>query len=239
MELTIATLNIWNEPHGRWDERAPLVTARIGEIAPDLVTLQEVDQDGDRARLIADAAGYHVQHLRHRGIKSLAVLTRRQVREVEDFELGDDIALRVRIQGVDVITTHLHYGPGREGGEVRREQARRLLDWIGDRPRCVLTGDFNATPAGATIGLLKERFASAYEAVHGTEPERTWPTAMAAGRVPEELWGTLDYVFVSRDLEVLSARVDFDSDDGRGVYPSDHMGLVVHVRIPVRATLPA
>jgi endonuclease/exonuclease/phosphatase family metal-dependent hydrolase len=91
----------------------------------------------------------------------------------------------------------------------------------------ILTGDFNAyaEPPEKTVQILKSRFRSAYETVHGREPEKTWPT-------PVNTWdkspaGTLDYVYVSPEWQVLDAGLCFDepSAENPDGYPSDHIGV--------------
>ena len=77
---------------------------------------------------------------------------------------------------------------------------------------------------------MKSRFASAYEKVHGQEPEKTWPT-------PVNTWdpsppGCVDYIFVA-GARILDAAVAFDiphpSDDT--LFPSDHLGVMARLDV--------
>jgi endonuclease/exonuclease/phosphatase family metal-dependent hydrolase len=254
-ELTVATLNLFNNEHGRWDDRAPLVHEQARALDADVLLFQEVAAGSDQVDGILDAlgAGYVAVPLDNPdpdSIKSLAVVTRLAV-EAHDActDLGaGDIALRVRVAAgdgaeVDIVTTHLHFGPSRRGSEIRAAQTRRLLAWLGpvaDR-RVVVGGDFNATPAGDTIKGIKQVLRSAHEEANGDEPEWTHPTpfvhaidAQAAFGVPvlpEGRGHAIDYVFVSPAVEVRACRTAFDepAGDDPSLYPSDHIGLAAQV----------
>ncbi|HEX2851067.1 MAG TPA: endonuclease/exonuclease/phosphatase family protein [Acidimicrobiales bacterium] len=252
-DLTVATLNLFNNEHGRWADREPLVAGQALALDADVLTFQEVDAGSDQIdRLVAAlGGGYRPAVLASPvpgSIKALAILTRLPVVERDDCTgLGrGDVALAVRLdaagQPVWVATTHLLFAPTRAGSEIRRGQAARLLEWLGDRHPVVLTGDFNATDGGATVRLVKARLRSAHEAVHGHEPERTHPTPLvhavdteAAFGVPELPAGGvgIDYVFVSDDVEVADCRLTFTrpSPEEPALYPSDHFGLVARLRV--------
>jgi len=258
-DLRVATLNLFNNPHGRWAEREPLVHAQARALGPDVLLLQEVDQHGDQVdRLLATMgdgwAAVVLPNPDPESIKSLAVCTRLGIDEHDactDLGAGD-IALRVHLtkgsgSRVEVVTTHLHFGPSRRGSEIRAAQIRRLLAWLGPvdgaRP-LVLAGDCNATAEGETIKGLKHVVRSAYEVANGAEPEWTHPTplvhaidAQAAFGVPvlpEGKGHTIDYVLVAPAVEVVSCALAFDqpSAEDHMLYPSDHVGLVADLRLP-------
>ena len=253
--LRVATLNLFNNVHGRWPDREALVHEQAAALDADVLALQECDLRSEQVdRLVAALGpGYEAVRLHNPdagSIKSLAVITRVPI-EGEDgcTDLGSsDIALRVRLAGgVEFVTTHLHFGPSRRGSEIRAVQVRKLLAWLGpvggDR-RVVLCGDFNAGPRGETIKAIKRVLRSAHEEVHGDEPEWTHPTelvriidAQAAFGVPilpEGKGHAIDYVFVSPSLRILGCRVAFDrpSPDEPGLFPSDHVGLVADLEVP-------
>jgi len=261
-DVTIATLNIFNNAHGRWVERGPLIAEQLAALAPDVCAFQEVDRFGDRVAEVVSHANRmlgedrYFMHLlanpQATSIKSLAVASRLAVvaRDRVDLE-ADDIAFRVELAlddsdtTFDLVTTHFLYRPSREGGEVRLRQAHQLLDWLaaGTGRPTVVVGDFNALPVGQTIAAMKGRFRSAYEVVHGAEPETTQPTPLVysldapkAFGVPELPPGrkdTVDYVFVSDEVEVVTAEMAFDQPARRDatLYPSDHYGLTASLQI--------
>ena len=253
--LRVATLNLFNNPHGRWADREGLVHEQAVALDADVLALQECDLAGDQVDRLLAALGpaYAAVRLRNpdaASIKSLAVISRVPV-EADDgcIDLGSsDIALRVRLAGgVEVVTTHLHFGPSRGGSEIRAVQVRKLLAWLGpvggDR-RVVLCGDFNAGPRGETIKAIKQVLRSAHEDVHGDEPEWTHPTelvrvidaqaAFGVPLLPEGKGHAIDYVFVSPSFEVRSCAIAFDRPhpDEPGLFPSDHLGLVADLRLP-------
>jgi endonuclease/exonuclease/phosphatase family metal-dependent hydrolase len=239
-ELTITTLNLFNNRHGRWPERAPLVAAGVVALEPDVLCVQEVDPRSEQIAALVEAvnrgipgdpyAAVTMPNPDPKSIKSLAVLTRVPVAAVAmlDDLGGGDIALRVGIEPaggsrLEVFTTHLHYGPSAKGGQLRRRQAERLLSWMDaesqGRPHLVC-GDFNARPEGDTVASVKRRLRSAHEVANGAEAAWTHPTPLVRSldarlvfgipELPEIAGSAVDYIFVSDAIEVLSASVAFD-----------------------------
>lgn len=257
-EVRVATLNLFNNDHGRWSEREALVHEQAAALDADVLTLQECDVHGDQLPRLVDALGegYRaiVGHNPTPGSrKSLAVVTRLEAAGDVCVGLGSgDIALRAQLRlpdsgELEVATTHLHFGPSRGASEIRAEQVRRLLAWLGPIPPTrplVLTGDFNATAAGDTIKSLKRPLRSAHEEVHGDEPEWTHPTpllqivdtkaAFGVPLLPEAHGHAIDYLFTSPAFTVVDCRIAFDrpADDEPRLFPSDHLGLVATLRLP-------
>jgi len=66
----------------------------------------------------------------------------------------------------------------------RDEQARLLVDWLGDAPAAdgvVVVGDFNAEPDEPTYARMRAAgFRSAFSEANQTEPEVTWPSGLLA-----------------------------------------------------------
>lgn len=134
-------------------------------------------------------------------------------------------------------------------------QAQSLIDWMSIDLPAVICGDFNALPHYRAIHLLKKRFISAYQEVHGREPDYTFPTLLKRGpglrhatrhsalrligratNIPGSTWrGTLDYIFVSRGVQVADCRVEFNqpTQDDPLIYPSDHLGLYAALDYPI------
>lgn len=256
-DVRVATLNLFNNAAGRWPDRADLVVEQAKALDADVFAFQECDLDGGRqVAAIADALGpdYELVPLQNpapRSIKSLAVVTRIRPVLGSDacLDLGHgDIALRVRLAGdIEIVTTHLHFGPSRRGSEIRSAQARRLLTWLGpvhDERPVVLSGDFNSSVTGESVKAVKQVLRSAHEDVHAGEPDWTHPTplieivdtqaAFGMPVLPKHGGRTIDYVFVSAAIEVADCRVCFDqpADGTPQLYPSDHLGLVADLRLP-------
>jgi endonuclease/exonuclease/phosphatase family metal-dependent hydrolase len=251
-DVRVVTLNLFNNAAGRWSDRVELVCEQARALDADVFTFQECDLGDGASQVAAVAAAlgpsYELVPLRNPSadsIKSLAVVTRLPVEGEPDGCLdlgGGDIALRVRLAGdLEVVTTHLHFGPSRRGSEIRSAQARRLLAWLGPVGAgrgLVLTGDFNSAVTGESVKAMKQCLRSAHEEVHGDEPPWTHPTplidvvdteaAFGVPILPKHGGRTIDYVFVSPAVSVLDCRICFDvpSPAEPSLFPSDHLGLV-------------
>jgi endonuclease/exonuclease/phosphatase family metal-dependent hydrolase len=244
-ELTVATLNLFNRM-GDWDARAPLVVDQWVRLAPDIIALQEVslltDQGTSLCREVNERRPgqpqYRIKHAAHPdkapaaaglGVAGLLDPIEHEILDLMSFEsIAQHLVFEVEDRRFAFVGTHLHYPV--DASDFRVRQAEYLLAWLdrrNDGLPLILTGDFNAyaDPPEKTVQLLKSRFRSAYETVHGREPEKTWPT-------PVNDWdkspaGTLDYIWVSPEWQVLDAGLCFNqpSPDDPAVYPSDHIGV--------------
>jgi endonuclease/exonuclease/phosphatase family metal-dependent hydrolase len=253
-DLRVATLNLYGPPY-RSDDRAELLAPGLARLRPDVIGLQEVNIGagiGTRTCSGLNApitsSTFRIFHVAnpgeevHRG--ALAVITHLPVLAHDGTDYLTEglewnrTAQRVRVdvagQSLDFYNTHFHYQLGPEADEMRCEQARKLLKWMDRRgwdiPK-VLVGDFNAWPDSPPIRLLKERFVSAHEAVHGCEPQKTWPTPMLKQAGAPD-W-TLDYILVSPGIKVAEANLTFteSSPSDSDLYASDHFGLAATLNI--------
>jgi endonuclease/exonuclease/phosphatase family metal-dependent hydrolase len=137
------------------------------------------------------------------------------------------VAIDMGGQEVHIINTHL--------GLLARErmmQVEALLGagWLGHeqcRGPVILCGDFNAMPSSAVSRRLRDGLNDAQ-----IEAERHRPRSTFFGRFPT---ARIDHVFVNDGLEVGDIRVP-DSELER--VASDHLPLVVDVRIPRVAAPP-
>lgn len=256
--MRVATLNLFNNRFGRWEHREPLVIEQARALDADAYAFQEVAARSSQVDRLLDGLGpgYVAVRLENpdpASIKSLAVVTRLAVAGHDacvELDAGD-IALRVFLEtgdgvGVSFVTTHFHWSPTRQGSECRRRQAEQLLAWLGGGDerdgRVVLVGDFNAVPGGATVALLKQRFRSAFEVAHGSEPEWTHPTPLYRAVDAEKAFGVpvldphgvaIDYVFVGAGIGVERCELAWDRPSAGEpyLYPSDHLGLVADLRV--------
>ncbi|MCH8994580.1 MAG: endonuclease/exonuclease/phosphatase family protein [Chloroflexi bacterium] len=248
-DIKVATLNLFNKV-GRWGERLPLVVEQLVALQPDVIGLQEVDliidQGMSLCRLVnanvGEAPRYRVYHMGRPGraahVQGLAVMSRLPVEAHEglDYLSYDGVAQRLRLrledgEALDFYNTHLHFPP--EATEERLAQAKKLLTWTdtwSGANATVVVGDFNAYPGEPTLDLMKGRFASAFEAVHGREPEKTWPTPV--NTFDPSPPGCLDYIFVAGG-EVQEAALAFDTPHALDpdLFPSDHLGVAATVRV--------
>jgi endonuclease/exonuclease/phosphatase family metal-dependent hydrolase len=187
----------------------------------------------------------------------IAIISRHPFLEKQELRLPSQGRsaqyVRVSINGQPYIFCNGHYlwWPG--SSHARMKQFKLLADWLGVLPAeipQIIVGDFNATPDTAEIGFLASKFTSAYAKYHGHEPEYTCPTLLllASKRIRHELglrafeflvnrkfnpWqGTLDYVFLSEQLQVVDCQLILTepSESNELIYPSDHFGLVADLQ---------
>ncbi len=248
--LLVATLNILNLAD-RWHERLPLILADMAALQPDVMGLQEVVYPMQQDRLIGAAGEAHYAAVRGwagRPEYGNAMLIKRPL-PFEGFERLDlgilRAAHRVRItlpSGGRLLfaVTHLHHPP--EARSERLAQVEQLLAWLDASPEheaMVVVGDFNANPREpAYARMAAAGFRSAYHEANGHEPSVTWPSglqapAMDADGDPD----CLDYVWLRGAVEVDDAALAFSRADAEDptLYPSDHFGIAVHVRVAARA----
>ncbi|MCK5068861.1 MAG: endonuclease/exonuclease/phosphatase family protein, partial [Bacteroidales bacterium] len=118
--------------------------------------------------------------------------------------------------------------------EARRESASLILKKIeeisGGSGPVVLCGDFNLPPSSKPIGLIREKLNDAYE-VTELAPYSSVATyhGFTYDDPPKE---RIDYVFVSKDLEVLRYGALTDSRDR--AFFSDHLPVLVTIQLVTR-----
>jgi endonuclease/exonuclease/phosphatase family metal-dependent hydrolase len=93
----------------------------------------------------------------------------------------------------------------------------------------IVTGDFNVGEDNPAIRTLAgdKAFVDTFRVVHPDERQVGTYTAFKPGQLDGP---KIDYVFVQRGTEVLSAEIIRTARDGR--YPSDHFPVVARVRLP-------
>ena len=252
----LVTFNLLNKKPSRWHERRRLIVRELRALQPDVIALQEVSLPHNNAQWLADQlGGYKVYTAPKAGPlgarEGLAVLSRLPVeaRWTINLQAQSRVAqvLRLRLGDQPLIVVNGHFLFHVYDHIKRTQQVRQVLGWLrasADGCPTIACGDFNATPEMRTIQTMKTAFRSAYELVHGREPEYTCPTPLAyrfnalrkglstlgnllANRQPRPWRGTLDYIFVDRHFRVLSCDLVLNApaEDDPTLYPSDHVGL--------------
>ncbi len=252
----IVTINILDDL-SHWLARRRLLAEGLAQLKPDLVAVQEVRLPQNPAQWLAEQIGLpNISLTPKRGFEStreaIAILSRLPFESTGMLDLQGQQRVaqyvQVQIDGCSwvIANGHFYWQPGES--PVRFHQVERLLDWLkslpGDLP-CIVCGDFNSTPEEASIQLMRQRFVSAYAAIHGHEPDYTCPTPLPRSfRSSLRTWlgffllnrrkqlnlkwrGTLDYIFVDPRLHLLDCQVVLDqpAPDNPRIYPSDHFGL--------------
>jgi endonuclease/exonuclease/phosphatase family metal-dependent hydrolase len=244
-DVKVATLNLFNRM-GEWGGRAPLVVDQLEQLLPDVIGLQEVDLQLDQGMWISRQINkrlplqrhYRIKHATNPGARasfhSIATLARMECLEHEILDLMtfERVAQRMAFMCGDrpfvFVNTHLHHPPAAQ--QERVEQIERIFAWLDRDTRrlpTVIAGDFNAyaEPPEPAVTLMKTRFRSAHETVHGREPEWTWPTPV--NTYDPDPPGMLDYIWVSPEWTVRDAGLAFNTPSpiNEKLYPSDHLGL--------------
>jgi len=173
--LGVATLNIWNR-FGPWEDRLVAIRAGLGDLAPDLVGLQEVlrleegEGDGlDQARAIAEGFGYEVAYGRAKGERwGNAALSRWPFARTQVFDLPrvgtseKRTLLFAEVKSpfglLPFFVTHLNWKFAE--GHVREAQVREIAAHIealapDDGFPAILVGDFNAEADADEIRFLR------------------------------------------------------------------------------------
>jgi endonuclease/exonuclease/phosphatase family metal-dependent hydrolase len=243
--VSVATLNLFNRM-GQWGHRAPLVIDQFEELQPDVIGLQEVDMMLDQGMWISrqvngrmgERPHYRIKHAVNPGQRAsfhgIATMARLPFEEHEILDLMtfERVAQRMVFRCGDrpfvFVNTHLHHPV--EAQQERVEQTHALFAWLDRDTRglpTVVVGDFNAyaQPPEPTVTLMKTRFRSTYETAHGKEPDWTWTTPV--NTYDDSPHGTLDYIWLSPEWNVVRADLAFNKPDrlDPNMYPSDHIGL--------------
>ena len=247
--LHVATLNIRNMAD-RWAERLPLLLADMAALQPDLLGLQEVVYPMQQDRLIGAAGDGRYDAVRGWAGRpeygnSLLVREPLVAGSVDRLELGlNRAALRAVVPvGVEtdllVVVTHLHHET--DGATDRDRQVDQLLAWVASAPvtrATVVMGDFNAHPDEPAVERMRARgYRSAFLEANGKEPAVTWPSGIQAPNMDTDGDpACLDYIWVTGEVSVTSARLTFDRPAvaDATLYPSDHFGLSAHLEIGAR-----
>lgn len=246
LNMQVLTYNLRNLSD-RWAERRPLVVDLIGATNADVIGFQEVSvplrqlkQIFDRVHTATEARYQYYLAPKRGGVvyEAVGLAVRRPLvaHSVEMIALpgGARIAqrARVRVNGVEVVVanTHLHHKPY-NSEDVRLPQMQALIDWLQpfDLPT-ILMGDLNAKPGSSTMAHALGYLNSAYAAMHGAEPLKTFPTPLRYHDLRDDMQSAIDYVlYTPGTLRPVSARIvgDASAPHDPTLYPSDHYGVLV------------
>ncbi len=178
--LRVLTWNVWGR-HGAWEARFEAIAATLAALEPDVVTLQEVWDDGVRnqARELGERLGFHSAFAPGLELDGAAVgnavLARWPIVASLTALLpcGDELderrtVLRADVAGprglLHVFATHLNWRF--DHGHLRQAQVRALAAVVAESPARdappILGGDLNAEPDADEIRMLTGRAAVAH-----------------------------------------------------------------------------
>lgn len=217
------TLNIWNLM-GDWSARRVEIVTWIDQLAPDIICLQEVVDDGDRNQAVWLATAASLDYAVAYGGAPVGVGTKVGNAVISRWPIDDEhvldlpfetrpddlqrVVVHARTAGIDVFATHLNWRY--EDGAIRERQVVALLDTV-DRladPQSpmppIIAGDFNAEPDATEIrhvtGLasLNGRstyYQDAWRVGGGRGPGWTWDNRNPFAAAEHEPDRRIDYVF--------------------------------------------
>lgn len=257
--LKVMTINIRHNKD-YWEDRFPLIADEIVRLKPDLIGLQEVliseDQSKTLLKLINERTGddlkyEHYDHLKTGAYmmsgEGVAVFSRFPIEKTKTIDLENGrvvIAARIRVNddlSVDFYNTHLHH---QGGDEVRLAQAEKIVGLEQKLNRgmiAFLTGDMNSHEDSLTIKeYLDNGFIDTFKQLHGDDTAKignTSPVIMSLTPVPQNFRNRIDFVFVKIPdawkgrVAITDSIVCFKTPDERGLYPSDHLGVMTTFEI--------
>jgi len=127
--------------------------------------------------------------------------------------------VRVGNQILHVYSTHLLH-VHQEQSEIQEEQTKTLLENL-TKDYTLVMGDFNATPASKSIEMLREVLVD-----NDLSNTPTWCMYPEGCPIcyPGGLNTRLDYIFLSKDIKLLSSKVDKTKG-------SDHLPITIEIEI--------
>jgi maltose 6'-phosphate phosphatase len=232
-----------------WPTRVELLAEQIAAVDPDLLALQEVcrvpDEEDALPQLLSRleaATGRSYGFVRTETHLSwdqyqegIAVVSPHEIRDEQVVHLPAGafprsmVAARVQTPLGEILFASTHLCFGEDQASVRAAQleaARAALESMRATGEPVaLAGDFNEEPDGAAIGeALAAGYVDSWAEVHPTVAGATFPASAPSARI--------DYLLLLADAgaaQVSLAEVFLDQPLG-AVYPSDHLGLRVHLK---------
>jgi endonuclease/exonuclease/phosphatase family metal-dependent hydrolase len=242
--LKILTLNTWQE-RGPWRDRWELILKGLKEYAADIVGLQEVF-NMDWAREIHKRSGYPYLAVsgEHSGLIFLSkfkpveqeCLVMATKSPTEDY-LRYVFYLQVDTGGAKVALFDTHLSWKADENEIRLRQTMELGTFVQKKSgdlSMALMGDLNAGPDTPSVTYLREtlKWCDTFGAKHPGEAGWTWDYRNPYAEAEREKMAErrIDYIFIreQRGLfeKIRSSRIVFNKPSEKGVYPSDHFGVM-------------
>jgi len=256
MPLRVVSYNLRHDVDW-WEQRFPLIADEIVKLKPDLLGLQEVEVGIGQGETLRDmirerdpALDYHLYRELKSGVaaasgEGIGLLSRRPLGPLARHDLAEGrVLIHARIDfgsglSVDLFNTHLD---SRGDDQHRYAQAKDVALYMDEQAAAglsLLTGDLNDTPGSRAVQhLVDSGLEDAYRVKHGDRADQTGATSPILLRqepVEQHPSRRIDYVLYRTEgevnVEVSSAAVAFDQPDATGLYPSDHLGVVVDLAV--------
>ncbi|MGL4372425.1 MAG: endonuclease/exonuclease/phosphatase family protein, partial [Turicibacter sp.] len=134
---------------------------------------------------------------------------------------------------VRIYNTHLdvYLSPARAYGLKRISQHIEKQHKIDNIP-VILMGDFNTTPNNKLISKFMNGHFNDQKFVAVQEVDKSIYSKATMGRFKDKEKGLhLDYIFVSKECQVLDAKII--KDNKKGQFPSDHYPIIAEINISI------
>jgi len=252
--LRIATFNTWN-CQGAFDRRLALMSLALKALNADIILAQEVfsqlPSGEDVANTLAHALEMNVARAPARkklrslngatvlSCSGLAVLTRGAIRDHHIVRLPEDprdgerlgqvVSTIIDKQEVLIANVHLSHLAGED--DLRQRQLDALMGQVaraGEHDVMVLGGDMNMTVEQPALAALQTEWGIPCV---GHDARVTTTLNPVSGDAVD--MGVIDHVFVKADGDSrVRAHTALDGpDDATGLFPSDHMAVVVDIEL--------
>ncbi len=246
--MRILTLNTWQKS-GPWKERWKVIVHGLGQYAPDVAGFQEL-YDMQWVKSVSQKAFYPFVTSPDSSQSGLVLISRFPILASElytmtcqsPFEDYKRYILYAEIAWKDetlsFFNTHLSWKI--EDQATRQIQVRELWQWVKNRRRSgetILMGDMNATPDSDEITWLVNNsgLTDLFAFLRPGNPGFSWDNRndFARNHNPPVPNRRIDYIFAGgekSEIRLADCRLVFTAADQRGVYASDHFGVLAELR---------
>lgn len=254
VRVKVMTVNLRHDAND-WKRRFPLIADEIVRLDPDVIGIQEIEMADDQADYLNDLiarrghAKYQIHQRRKPGVRGfftgegVGIMSRWSITEKTHEDLPEmRTAVRTRVKHpsgkfIDLANTHLHAGGGAEGDGIRTEQAKQVVTLVDRDDDCwptFITGDMNAGETSEALGRFRNAgFVDSFKKVHGANTPNIGNTStvvLAEGAFTQNPKRRIDFVLGrsagARTLRPVESVVAFKNHDSKGMYPSDHFGVM-------------
>jgi endonuclease/exonuclease/phosphatase family metal-dependent hydrolase len=243
MEVSILQWNVW------YKESIMNVVKLLQEVDADVICLQELTQNEpeqfkrDTLRYISENLGFgyftslpmtrdDVERSQYNGI-----FTRFKIEDTyqawinipqgeggssDEYRAYVEAKIMVGATQITVSTTHMSYTDRFIITERKKQEADNLISKLQGKAPLIFTGDLNATPQSYTVQEISRYLVNAGP----SDKEKTWTTKPFEHNdfKEDELNWRLDYVFTSKDINVMSTEI---IQTGY----SDHLPILLKIKV--------
>lgn len=245
--MKILTLNTWQE-RGPWQERWEVALKGVERFQPDLVAFQELF-NRSWAQEIQKRMGFNglLFPEEYCGLAIYAdypatswgvtKLTSSSLEEYSRYALWAEL----KVEGKQLVIFNTHLSWKLEDGVSRKQQAEdlvRLIEEKAPQDETLLMGDLNAPPDSPEIrGLIRAgKMRDLFDELHPKEKAFTWDNrnpyaAESFHKMPDR---RIDFILARGSgpllKDIVSCDLVFTEPNTRGVWASDHFGVLAEFK---------